>query len=323
MKYQAPVGAADPDDPYIDGNPNTGTEGSPVPAAAIEDPQREIMVVIEQAGLDGDEEDLTQLFQALQILFGSSNHKIFVCDDGGAANAYDLTVAGGFEPPEELDDGVVVIFKAANASSGASTIDLEGIGAESFTLPDGTAISDEIEAGAYVIATYRSDDDRYELIFCTGQSGSLAEVLHVQDQKSSGTNGGTASGGSWNQRTLNTVITNNIAGASLSSNKITLPEGTHEIQIVATAEDIRGHQLRLYNVTDAAVELATGISQYCNDSYNGSNLASLKGIVTLASSKELRLDHYIQGSNTTTDLGHASNSGAAECYAEIFVRKLG
>lgn len=72
MKYIAPIGAADPNDPYIDGNPGAGIEGSAVPAAAIEDAQREIVNVIEEAGLVPDDGDLTQLYQALLIIIAAA-----------------------------------------------------------------------------------------------------------------------------------------------------------------------------------------------------------------------------------------------------------
>lgn len=67
MDYVAPIGG-DPGDPYVDANPGTGQEGSPVSAAAIEHPMREIVAAIEAAGLTPDGEDLTQLTQAIEAL---------------------------------------------------------------------------------------------------------------------------------------------------------------------------------------------------------------------------------------------------------------
>ena len=64
MKYVPPLGEA-PNTPYIDGNPAAGIEGSIVPAASIEHDQREIVAVIEGAGLTPDSADLTQLTQAI------------------------------------------------------------------------------------------------------------------------------------------------------------------------------------------------------------------------------------------------------------------
>ncbi len=67
MKYAPPIGqeAQGEDAHYVDGNPELGILGSPVPAAAIEQGQRELLHVIKQAGLTPSSEDLTQLFQAI------------------------------------------------------------------------------------------------------------------------------------------------------------------------------------------------------------------------------------------------------------------
>lgn len=65
MEYVPPYTSVDPDAPYINGNPATGTKGSIPPAAAFEHPMREIVHAIEQAGLTPDGDDLTQLWQAI------------------------------------------------------------------------------------------------------------------------------------------------------------------------------------------------------------------------------------------------------------------
>lgn len=72
MKYIAPIGAADPDDPYIDGNPGLGVQGSAVPAAAIEHAMREIVYVITTAGLTPNEAVLTQLHQAIAAMIAAN-----------------------------------------------------------------------------------------------------------------------------------------------------------------------------------------------------------------------------------------------------------
>lgn len=67
MKYAPPIGqeAQGEEAHYVDGNPELGILGSPVPAAAIEQGQRELLHVIKQAGFTPSSEDLTQLFQAI------------------------------------------------------------------------------------------------------------------------------------------------------------------------------------------------------------------------------------------------------------------
>ena len=72
MKYAPPIGqeAQGEEAHYVDGNPELGILGSPVPAAAIEQGQRELLHVIKQAGLTPSGEDLTQLFRAIGKLIG-------------------------------------------------------------------------------------------------------------------------------------------------------------------------------------------------------------------------------------------------------------
>ena len=69
MKYAAPLGEAE-DASYTDGNPEYGILGSVVPAKAVEPPQRELIKVIEEAGLTHSDNDLTQLYQAIVKIIG-------------------------------------------------------------------------------------------------------------------------------------------------------------------------------------------------------------------------------------------------------------
>jgi len=69
MIYNQPVGGTS-NDPYVTGVPGV-TPGSIPPAAAIEHPQREILAVIEGAGLTPSAADLTQLRQAIQSMIAA------------------------------------------------------------------------------------------------------------------------------------------------------------------------------------------------------------------------------------------------------------
>ena len=68
MKCNPPAGSQDPDAKYVTGQPGK-VRGSAVPAEAVEHPQREIVEVIRQAGLEPSGDDLGQLWKALQQLF--------------------------------------------------------------------------------------------------------------------------------------------------------------------------------------------------------------------------------------------------------------
>jgi hypothetical protein len=80
-------------------------------------------------------------------------------------------------------------------------------------------------------------------------------LLHVQDQKSQGTNGGSAGDNATVTRDLNTVLTNEITGASLGSNRVTLPSGTYYISAKAPASHCNSHQIFWYNYTDSSIVL--------------------------------------------------------------------
>ena len=93
MKYAPPIGqeAQGEEAHYVDGNPELGILGSPVPAAAIEQGQRELLHVIKQAGLTPSSEDLTQLFRAIGKLTSdkvpiATNEKVGLVKGGANIN---------------------------------------------------------------------------------------------------------------------------------------------------------------------------------------------------------------------------------------------
>ncbi|MAO56585.1 MAG: hypothetical protein CMM61_12925 [Rhodospirillaceae bacterium] len=75
MDYTQPLGAA-PGTSYTNGNPDLAEEGSDIPAAGLENPQREIVYVITDAGLTPDNGDLTQLNQAIDLKIKAAREQI-------------------------------------------------------------------------------------------------------------------------------------------------------------------------------------------------------------------------------------------------------
>jgi hypothetical protein len=67
MKYNAPFGSLDPNAGFVDRSTPNAQAGSKVPAKAIEHPQREIVYVLQQAGLTPTDAT-TQLWEALQAI---------------------------------------------------------------------------------------------------------------------------------------------------------------------------------------------------------------------------------------------------------------
>jgi hypothetical protein len=68
MKYTPPFNSIDPNASYVDANSGTGAQGSIIPASALEPPQREIIAVIQAAGLNPDGTNNAQLLAAIRAL---------------------------------------------------------------------------------------------------------------------------------------------------------------------------------------------------------------------------------------------------------------
>jgi hypothetical protein len=107
MKYNPPYGSADPNAPFADRNTPAATSGSRVPAAAIEYPQREIMAVIDAAGISASNADLTQLLQAI-------NHLIAAATGGAGDPNYVLMTQARVRlpifPEVQASDGIIPII---------------------------------------------------------------------------------------------------------------------------------------------------------------------------------------------------------------------
>lgn len=150
--------------------------------------------------------------------------------------------------------------------------------------------------------------------------GTTIPTMIVMDQKANGTQGGDSASGA-NTRVLNTVQTNNITGASLGSNQVTLPAGDYEIEATAPAFNCSQTKAYLYNVTDAATTLV-GTSEYGADS--GQVVSSrVVGKFTITASKVFELRHYILNAVVSNGLGVASASGQVEIYSILQIRKVG
>lgn len=152
-----------------------------------------------------------------------------------------------------------------------------------------------------------------------------ASILHIQHQESSGTSGGSSVAGAWTTRTLNTEVTNEITGASLATDQITLPAGTYEIQadgVVAGGANGNNSILRFRNTTDSDT-VAIGIAGEVGTGSEHNVRPTLRGKFTIGATKVFALQYYGQGSLATTGLGQPITSGEVEVYADVYIRKVG
>ena len=81
--------------------------------------------------------------------------------DTGAANAYAVTVAATVNA---YTDGLQIILKASHANTGASTVNVNGLGAIVIVHQDGTALQvNDIYANQFVVAIYNVTTNQFVL----------------------------------------------------------------------------------------------------------------------------------------------------------------
>jgi len=132
------------------------------------------------------------------------------------------------------------------------------------------------------------------------------EYVCVRDKKAQNTPGGTFTSGAWRTRDINEEIADTGNICSIASNQITLAAGTYRCLISAPAFRVNGHQIRLYNVTDAVL-LVLGTSEWAADDYRVENRSFAAGRFTLTAQKVLEVQHYCTATFADTGFGNPAN----------------
>ena len=128
-------------------------------------------------------------------------------------------------------------------------------------------------------------------------------LLHVIDEKPTQTQGGALSEGTNNVRTLNTVNTNEIFGASLSTNAITLPSGTYFLDAKAFNHKTATARLTWRNTTDSS-DTIIGMLSYNSAGTGASTYNYISGKFTIAGTKVFQLEHRVQTTQTIYGAGY-------------------
>ena len=191
----------------------------------------------------------------------------------------------------DLNDGIVTTAKLANDSVNASKFD--------------------------------ETDDYTFTGTVTGAGGGIFEsqLLHVRDEKSQNVAGGGITSGSFVTRDLNTIKTNEITGASLSSNQITLPAGTYYVDASAPATEVASHRAKLRNNT-AGADIILGTTEHNRSDNNYAHSRSrVCGRFTLSVQSVVILQHRCNATRNTDGLGVPSNIDT-EVYSEVKIWKV-
>lgn len=186
-----------------------------------------------------------------------------------------------------------------------------------------------------------SDNEVYECLIANGPSSSVVNpvgdttgtwkpyniealnttrLLHVQHQTTG--NGGDFASGSWQVAPLNTVVENNIAGSSLSSNEVTLPKGKYYCEAVSVSHRTDSTQARLYDVTGATGLLLGTVGDTDpggGDSYN----STIRGTFTLSVASNVRIEGICDSTQNTNGWGENGANTTTNVFRDIVFWKVG
>lgn len=174
MKYNQPFDQpSNPNAPYVDGNPAAGIQGSIVPAASIEFPQRELVNFSLLSGLTPSNADLLQVAKAVQS--GRVNYGV---DQGQPNEIYITPVV----PVAAYTVGLHFIIKMGFGNYGAVTINVNGLGNVPLVHTNLTPlIAYELQVGQLIHAAY--DGAQFQAIGGVSGSGAVMmtapQVLYV------------------------------------------------------------------------------------------------------------------------------------------------
>lgn len=157
MKYHGPYNRPDNvDAAYVDENALLGIEGSVLPAAAAEHPQREIVHFIEDTGLIPDNNALHQLGESVQ------QGTVWYGDDTGTTNHLVVTLTPA---PRQYLKGMAVKIKIKNNITGTCDLNVNNIGAVPVKCFQTDLVNGQILANDCVLFLY--DGSVWEVISAT------------------------------------------------------------------------------------------------------------------------------------------------------------
>ena len=126
-----------------------------------------------------------------------------------------------------------------------------------------------------------------------------------------GSNGGTATAGSWFTSPLTAIDTDEIGTVSLLSNDFTLPAGTYYVSGSFPAYSVERHKTRLINNTAGGTVILYGTSEHAQVVGPGTGVQTrslINGTITLGVTSSLRVQRLIQNTRATDGLGLPTSS---------------
>ncbi len=246
---------------------------------------------------------------------------------GGTANAItasiDTTVV---DAPAALARGIKFSLIPSSTNTGGVTINVHSLGATDLLSADGSALAaGDLVSGRIYLIEYDASS-KFRVVSAAAMGSDIiparAPDYYIRDEKANGTAGGTATAGSMQTRTLNTVARNALAGTSLASNEFTLQAGSYWIRWVAPVYEVNGHVSRLYNVTDAAV-VDVAQSNVGGAAVDGMGFSEGKCFVTITAAKAFRIEHRVETTKSTDGWGQSVGLHGPEIFTTVEIYKHG
>lgn len=153
-----------------------------------------------------------------------------------------------------------------------------------------------------------------------GISGVITGIQFYAHQEAAATDGGTLTSGTWNVRTINTVLSGgNLDGVftSLASNTITFQPGVYRVRVSASVAQVQQNILRIQDVTTTTTlvsGLSTGIYV----------MNAVHGIFNITAARDVQIQHWCQTTITTTGMGASATGspGVPNTYLLVEIMKL-
>ncbi len=235
--------------------------------------------------------------------------------------------ASSTENVTTFNDGVGHLLISGSTNPVFDHVEAITFNSEFVTVVTGT-FSEEVAVGSTTVILGEQitttsgifDDVVFAGVSLTGATpvdNSFKLLFVATDRKAANTDGGTFTSGAWRTRTLNSVDSNLLPGASLSSNTITLSEpGDYFIEWSAPAYRTNRHKTILYNTTDAVTAME-GSNDYSNSGHLVSNISVGGGKFHIDKSTNFQIRHQAETTHTTFGFGVASNFGEDEIYTQV------
>jgi hypothetical protein len=149
-------------------------------------------------------------------------------------------------------------------------------------------------------------------------------VFHAQHQVGPGVASGTVSASAWRTGPLNTVLYNDISGASLSSDSFTLPAGLYKVIAFRCCFYVNAYATRIYNTTDDTTAII-GSNGYADqgDGYN-SEYVPIHGIIDISKTTTFQVQLYAQTTRSSDGWGFSTNSlgDLNRVWSDVLVERL-